>query len=214
MKNLPIIVLAIGSLMFARGVPCASGYEYTVIDIGVLPQSVYSNAMAINDVGQVVGRSRVDIGFGLTAQRAFIWDAQNGIQNLGVLPGYTSSTANDINDYGQVVGWCQAGAGDERAFIWSFVDGMVDIGEGIAYGINNDGIVVGHTGYEGTAFSWDPNGQQTLELPLGFSISRAWGINDSGVIVGNVGDSRAVKWDPILGVLDLGVDGGAKCIKK
>lgn len=66
--------------------------------MGGLPGSSLSEAVGINDAGQVVGFSVVD---GITY--ATEWSGGSVI-NLGGLPGFTLSTATDINNAGQMVG--------------------------------------------------------------------------------------------------------------
>src|SRR5689334_18024947 len=73
--------------------------KYTVIDLGGLAGSKSAQAVAINNVGQIVGKS---------ANHAFLWE--NGVlTDLGTLGGHVSS-ANAINDLGQVVGESETAA--------------------------------------------------------------------------------------------------------
>jgi probable HAF family extracellular repeat protein len=69
-----------------------------VIDLGGLPGSSLSEALSINDSGQVVGFSVVD---GVTY--AAEWSG-GSIINLGGLPGSVDSSGSAINDTGLVVG--------------------------------------------------------------------------------------------------------------
>jgi probable HAF family extracellular repeat protein len=55
----------------------------------------YAHALAINDLGQVVGAG---------PQYAFLWTAAQGMVSLGTLPGKDLSVAYCINNAGQVVG--------------------------------------------------------------------------------------------------------------
>jgi probable HAF family extracellular repeat protein len=65
----------------------------------MLPGGVYSDATAINNLGQVVGTT----GFADGSYHATIW---NGLTptDLGTLPGMTDSFAYGINNLGEVVG--------------------------------------------------------------------------------------------------------------
>jgi len=76
-----------------------------MIDIGTLPGGTRSAALAINNLGEIVGYS--NIGSDLYPIHAFLW--KNGVMNdLGTLPNGTNSGAYDINDLGQIVGWTDA----------------------------------------------------------------------------------------------------------
>ena len=78
----------------------AYGTIYTLTDLGDLPGGENASAaFAINNMGQIVGRSEAASG-----RRAFLW--QSGVMtDLGVLtPGDEYSIAYDINDAGDVVG--------------------------------------------------------------------------------------------------------------
>jgi probable HAF family extracellular repeat protein len=69
------------------------------INLGGLPGSVGSEALGINDAGQVVGVSTVD-GVAVATE----WS--NGqVIDLGAAPGSVGSWAYGINDAGQVVGF-------------------------------------------------------------------------------------------------------------
>jgi len=79
--------------------------EGGIQDLGTLPGDTISEATGINDQGQVVGVSCVDISF--SNCRAFLW--QNDVMtdlNTLIPPGsplYLISTG-DINDYGEITG--------------------------------------------------------------------------------------------------------------
>ena len=103
-------------------------------------------ATDINDVGQVVGYTRVQIGLS-SAYTAFVW--QNG-EYTELAPGVISSPSA-INNLGQVVGW---GEEHNRGFAWIWDDGtLADLNELVpansgwflesAEDINNCGQIVG-----------------------------------------------------------------------
>ena len=106
-----------------------------------------SIALAINDAGQVVGRSWTGYGW----FHAFLWTSRTGMQDLGTLvtseKSGMNSMANAINEDGLVVGVSNA-AGNilNHAFVWSASDGMEDLypstGQSWATGINNRGQVI------------------------------------------------------------------------
>lgn len=154
---------------------------YSVTDLGDLPGGEnHSIAFAINNSGQVVGRSETAEG-----TRAFLW--QNDVMtNLGVLTlGDEYSMAYDINDAGDVVGQSA-----KRAFLYSGGN-MSDVGTlggdyGIADGISNNGEIVGISSDENGvthAFRLRNDTMHDLDTRTD-NYSRAYAINDVGQITG------------------------------
>jgi probable HAF family extracellular repeat protein len=93
-----------------------------------------------------------------------------------------------------VLAYARAGHPDNYA-VWSQTTGMVDLnipGSSLAYGINDQGQVVGDSDQIG-AFLW----QHGTMVPLGFA--EAFGINDAGQIVGSGpgdgGETSAFLWE-------------------
>ena len=181
-----------------------------VINLGVLPGDHWSDASAVNNVGQVVGRS----GNNTTGViRAFIWDAERGMRWLGTLGGGVDQPAS-INDRGVVVGTSQLTAGSvypTTAFLWQSNAGMTDLGALIgdragsgAFDINARGQVVG-TSVRGP-FLWQRDLSTTfLPFPQGAS---AEGINAQGAIVGSyfnasLGKNQAYRWSLATGFVTL-----------
>jgi probable HAF family extracellular repeat protein len=82
---------------------------YQLVDVGVIAGN-WSVAVAINDLGQIVGTSCIEECRGSggdpppSLAHAFFWTESGGIEDLGTLPGYPRSAAYDINDLGQVLG--------------------------------------------------------------------------------------------------------------
>src|SRR5258708_1636142 len=75
--------------------------QYTITDLGTLPGNTSSQAMDINDKGQVVGQS-----WGSSGSYAFLW--QNGtMTQLPVSASASSSIAFGINNNGQITGQIQ-----------------------------------------------------------------------------------------------------------
>jgi probable HAF family extracellular repeat protein len=180
------------------------------------PGGHYSDALAINDSGQVVGVSYPDNVEG----RAFLW--RNGVmRDLGTL-GWNggglsepASVATSINAKGQVVGWSFTSAGDIRAFLWEAgrmrrLAGLENI-FGKAHGIENNGRIAGEFGGSNTrGFRW--SGTVSSLGTFGGSTSIAKAISSEGKVVGwaatSTGSFRAFVWRS--GVMtNLGTLGGS-----
>lgn len=113
-------------------------------------------ALAVNDLGQVVGATgscssfNPSFLFNLQPDHAVLWE--NGIaKDLGTLPDQLGNLAENINNLGEVVGG-PAIAG--QAFLWTQETGMVGLGMvdnglnapdnySVAIGVNDNGEIVG-----------------------------------------------------------------------
>ncbi len=213
---------------------CHAQTTYTIIDLGVLPGGISSQANSINNSGQVVGES---------GGRAFFWSSGSGMQDLGTFPGGTFSQAFGINDSSQVVGTSTIGSffAERHAFLWSSGSGMQDLGtlpnpsenisearginasgqlgslqaggESFAYAIDDSGKVVGTSGIPSgeSAFLWSSgSGMQDLGMLPGGTLSEAFGINNSGQVVGYTfisGARPGFLWTSESGMQNLGVFG-------
>jgi probable HAF family extracellular repeat protein len=146
---------------------------------------------SINDRGQIAGFSKVSRG----TNHLFLWDHENGIQDLG--PGSIAY----INNAGQIASSMQDPNGHRRAFFRD-PNGTRRIlptlgGEkSTAFGINNHGQVVGASETASGichAFAWDNvNGIRDL-TPSSSVQTSAQSINDIGkVIVSAKGGLRLV----------------------
>jgi len=150
--------------------------------LNFLPGTDSSTAsFGINESGAVVGNSRTSSPF---SNQATIWNGSIPT-GLNLLSGFTGSTAFGINDAGIVVGESLI---PTQATVWN--GGIpTGLGGGIAYDINNDGVVVGVGGdgnkvfatvwIGGVAFDLD-----TLTTATGWHLIEARAINASGQIVG------------------------------
>lgn len=163
-----------------------------------------SAATAINDRGQVVGISGAcykAVGAS-SARHAVLWE--NGlateIPNLG---GVAWNTPAAINGRGQVVGFSDLpGDSPDRpnfhAFLWSSTSGVQDLGTlpgdfiSLAYGINDQGVVVGQSIGSGSRAFVYRNGVMTdlnALVPAGSPLLiYANDVNERGEIVGQAFD--------------------------
>ena len=207
MKSLSLVGLALVGLALIGSRPAATAVpaQYTLTDLGA---NAYPEG--ISDSGTVVGYLNITSRGG-SVPHAFVRIEGSNIDK-GTLGG-TSSVARAINASGQVVGYATNKAGARRAFICNGVAApMVDLNNvkgpnGIsatslgwtlsaAYGINNNGQVVG----DGThptlttpggpnTFLWqqDSVGNVTVQLVgLRNAQFETRGINDDGVVAGGV----------------------------
>ena len=87
-----------------------------MVDLGNLGGTGNSEALGINDSGQVVGASSIS---GETVYHAFLYPYPGGpMQDLGTLGG-NKSVAYGINNSGQVVGWSLTSSGQRHAFLYA-----------------------------------------------------------------------------------------------
>src|SRR5262249_52060424 len=80
---------------------------------GALDELANSEAADINDAGQIVGKSSLNL-----ADQAFIWDSKQGMRSIHPL-GCLQSAATGINNRGEVVGYAVVRESQlNRPFIW------------------------------------------------------------------------------------------------
>jgi probable HAF family extracellular repeat protein len=187
-----------------------------LIDLRTLGGSE-SVALAVNNIGQVVGWSQVA---GDVETHAFLWSAQTGMIDLGTLGG-SASVAYALNDAGQVVGASGTATGQSHAFSWTRTLGMIDL-HGSDDGRYSSGIAVNAYGqvagfsyavypadFDDRAFSWT-QALGAVELSGGNMVSDAAALNKNGQVVGwmeafpSVGNNHAFSWTASGGVVDLG----------
>lgn len=129
----------------------AAGY----LNLGKFQKGKWGSSAAggINNLGEVAGSSTLDT----VTRRAFIYDDNNGMQDLGTLGG-SSSWGGYLNDNGEVVGNSHT-AGDEVSHAFLYSGGaMIDIEDSIPgfansiyyellepRGITNSGTIIGIT---------------------------------------------------------------------
>lgn len=168
----------------------------TLTDLGTLPTSGnYSFGRGINASDQVVGWSGPSTSSDYN--RAFIWDAVNGMQDLGT-PGY--ARARSINNAGQVTGDAASGPtgnGAFHAFIWDATNGLQDLG--LIAGSTSTGVFINQNGHvagystsdpiynQEHAFLWDGTMKDLGALGSGHPFSDysyGFGINIHDEVVG------------------------------
>lgn len=164
--------------------PDATGYEIShaflwddgrMYDLGTPRKDQSSCAHAINNRGQVVGTG-YDLDDG--DQHPFLW--QNGRMNRLAIPYDLGCEAMSISDSGRI-----ALVADVHPYFDAYLlDKRMTMRvckQGCAYGINNEGVVVGNC--ESQAFAWYGGSMLTLGS-LGGSWSTACSVNNKGQVVG------------------------------
>ena len=198
-----------------------------IADLGTLGGSS-SFTQAVNNRGQVVGVAQNGISdpFSMyyqflycfpsnfqvcppdsTETRAFLWDAEGGMEDIGTLGG-PDAAAFLINQHGQIAGFSYTNSipADPNTslpathpFLWEEGRGMKDLGTlgGVSVaavnGLNERGEVVGGSDLPGDQqihpFLWD--GEKLIDLvapPFGGSGNgEAYWINEAGEVVGQAG---------------------------
>jgi len=160
--------------------------RYRLVDLGTLGGSE-SKAYGVNSRGQVVGESKTSSNH----NAGFVW--QNGVMTKLSGPLGDYSRALDINDTGTIVGSFITGSIETHAAMWTAPGTYTDLdvlpghGTSVALAVNNQSVVVGWSGLEGSsgsgrAFRYD--GALT-DIGIGGMNSSADGINDSGDVAMN-----------------------------
>jgi probable HAF family extracellular repeat protein len=101
-------------------------YRYTpgigLEALGSIGDGTYDQTAGINNLGQIVGRSDVQMGKKFL-ELGFLYSDGTGVTNIGSLNESAYSAAYDINDRGQVTG-----NSDGYVFLYTLESGMVSIG--------------------------------------------------------------------------------------
>ena len=164
-----IAVNSDGLTVGTGGVWTKESGAWTFYALAPLPGGTDVLGWAINDFGDVAGSDRDGSGSG----RAILWRKTSAgwaaPEYLGTLGG--SSSATGLNNAGHVVGFSDVpgenrdGRGQQRAFLWTPTEGMVDLGnrdtDSVAWDINDLGQIVGSSrkaagGNESVAALWEP----------------------------------------------------------
>jgi probable HAF family extracellular repeat protein len=188
MKHMPLVVPLL--LLTAHGLcpRIATAQLYHLTPLGFLSGYSKSEALAINDEGEITGYGYAVFTSGNF--QGFSW-SNGAITAIGSATSAAQIGAYGINDAGQIVGENSV----QHAFITT-PGGQQDLGTlgGVysgANGINSSGQVVGFAGYSSStwqlqhAFLWTSSGgMKDLGSLPGYSISAATAISASGTVVG------------------------------
>ena len=185
------LVFAIAAAMISNSAFSAIAYQIT--DLGTLG-GTSSRAYGINNIGDIVGRSRPMNADGSNGTRSAFLYTNGRMLDLGNFGG-SNTVARASNFHRQVVGYSRPTDSKEyKAFLYDKGE-MKNLGTlangkySYAYGINDKGQVVGHshTNESGTtseAFIYENGAMKGLGT-LGGNSSGAFDINSDGTIVGS-----------------------------
>jgi probable HAF family extracellular repeat protein len=161
----------------------------------VLSPGVHSIASAINDNGDIVGSLRI----GSEPRKAFLLLDIGTKTNIAGFGG-TNAAGEAINNRAAIAGWATDASNKPHSFTFSLASGLFQIPElpnhdaGHAYGINDDGLVVGdsflNSDPQGTVRAFLREGGSTLDLGTlpGGTNTIAYAINNFRQIVGEAND--------------------------
>jgi probable HAF family extracellular repeat protein len=209
-----LVLVSVGVLLGGT----ASAQVPALTDLGTFPNGGFSEALAVNSSGVVVGEA-VTVGGSL---HAALWAPGAAAADLGTLSGGSESRAFGVNDLGQVVGVSDGvdatGAGFSKHAFFAASAGaeLLDLGTlpggstSYAMGVNASGLVVGRSddGFSTHAFAWTSAGGMRDLGTLGGDFSEAAAVNSAGDVVGDStapsGNNHAALWTADGTVTDLG----------
>lgn len=215
MHSLKIVAFAFCLLVASLAADAhADAVLYRVTDLGTLTAGDSPSAVALNDLGQVVGAS---------GQRAFLWTAGTGMQDLGIPAGFYGAAGVGINQSGQVAVSAHKNSTpfyDGHAFRWSagVYQDMGTLGGtfSIAYGIDSLGRLAGYayTSLGAIHAYRSTTGAVLVDInSLGGNYSLGYGINAAGYVVGqayNASNQYHAFLSTGGGMQDLGTLGGTQ----
>ena len=198
-------ILALVPLVSLFAVSAADAQTYTVTDLSSLTGYPMSSGYALNSSGEVALTSSNTGNY----FRAFTNTVNGTPQALSTASGM-SSFAEAISNNGTVLGYTMYSSGSGSANIteWNSQGIAQTIGQGIGYGINDSGEVVGSG--SGGAFVYTPaTGMRNIGTFDGSNTeSNAYAVNNTGQVVGYsetaTSPSHAFIWTPSVGFTNLG----------
>ena len=205
LHNAVLTVVMVAAALFGISNASSDPVEYSIVDLGHLPEYPSCRAFALNDLAQVVG-SCTENPSGIGPRMPFIWE--NGTMvALGVLGEFPWQRPQAINSSGEVVGYVSDNH-TYRAAFWSGssvadLNDLLPGGSGwvlsAAMDINDAGQIVGvgERNGESRGYRLD-DGVITDFGALGDTTSGVISINELGQVAGVAedaeGESHAFLW--------------------
>lgn len=185
----------------------AAAPTYRVTDLGVPPQAVSMQPVALNDAGEVLGYG--DMAAPTGGVRPFVWSAAAGIRwwDAALVSGRNDLAG--LNNRRQAVGTHQDGQGTPQAFVWTEAGGVRPIGGLVPGGISFASAINDRAQVVGTArtaddvshlFVWSGAQGMVDRHPEGALASYGHAINLFGQVAGMMtladGRQRAIIVQP------------------
>lgn len=186
-----------------------------LIDLGN-QEGRFIYGLAINDIGRITGATgNFD---DLSDFAGFVWDQNNGLEELAPLTGDNFSCGVDINNSGQVVGWSSENHDepyiDKHLVLWDQSGNVVDMGGefmflGTSVFMNDSAQIAGAFKLEGDddfkSYFWDEEtgfvlAQDLLADGSSWQVGGLWGINNQGQMIATAafdGEYHAVLLTPV-----------------
>jgi probable HAF family extracellular repeat protein len=200
-KSNPITLAAAALLISGAGAGATNYQFHTIAPPSGAPTGLFYYAFSLNDNGQLLVTGEApNVTWNFTLVNDLYTISTNTYTPLPPNPSATpnSTSAEGINNSGQIVGYYHPSGLGWQGFSYSggvFTDvnpaGGID---NIAYGISNNGQIVGMQGdFPATqAYLYSGGGYTTIEgAPYPTDSSQAFGVNNSGTVVGEWGNSAA-----------------------
>ena len=187
--------------------------NHVASSLGAMDGHTKSEALSINNNGQIVGYSEDAMGL----RMGTLWDGRGGMVDIHTAIGSLGSSIPwDINDHGVITGQASITPGFAKGFVWDQTNPVVVAGTPSFYqggsnlSINNSGEIVGSAFFFGDpddvvlAVPDDRGGYVFPDFgPSGFNFSRATTINNNSMVVGHsTAESTTGTWNAAIFTTD------------